>query len=179
MRYTFPTGYAEAQCVLVPIPVVIVPIVAGLLRQLEAREAWNTEQDYEQGYNAIVELEALMINNCLEELVESNRQIYRLIDNIFNNKQYAVQSLEPLAIFPAIPTVPEEREDVMGIVERTRDVRNLLDNALNGTRYAAYNSGTSMRVDLATIRQMLEEAAAAENQDEILGALSQIALLLA
>lgn len=179
MPYSFPIGYRESECYLVPIRAALIPFVAGALRQFEAREAWATEADYEQAYNAFAEVEAAMMQTCASELIESNRQIYRLLDTIFNKRSYTLVSSDPLVISPAIPAVPQETDDELGIVKRLLDTRNLLDNAINGTRYPNYDSGTSMRVDLARIRELIEQEQAGENREEVLAALQQIALLLA
>lgn len=73
MPYSFPIGYNDSACYLVPIRADLVPFVAGALRQLEAREMWLTEADYEAAYNAVAEIEAAMMNNCIADLVDELR----------------------------------------------------------------------------------------------------------
>jgi len=55
----------------------------------------------------------------------------------------------------------------------------VLDNGINGTRYDDFQSGTSMRVELVRIRELLEAQQSQESLDpEILAQLIQIAALL-
>jgi hypothetical protein len=105
VKYVFPATYGE-NCVLVPIDAALIPLVSGAILHFQQRGYWKTETDYEQGYNAFAELQASMANNCLSELVESNRQIYRLLDSTFNGTEYTASGDTPPEISPAIAAVP-------------------------------------------------------------------------
>lgn len=73
MPYSFPIGFAESGCVLVPVRTALLPYVAGALRQLEAREFWESEADYQAAYNAVAEIEASMLNSCMTDLIDELR----------------------------------------------------------------------------------------------------------
>jgi hypothetical protein len=105
VKYAFPTTYGE-RCILLPIDSSLVPLISGALKLFEQRGYWIADEDYEAGYNAFAELQALMSNNCLRELVESNRQIYRLLDTALNGVAYSASGDEPPVISPAIPAAP-------------------------------------------------------------------------
>lgn len=60
-------------CVLLFVPVELVPIVGGAFKRLEARRLWASESDWEQGYRAVVELEAQLMDNCLDSLIAEIR----------------------------------------------------------------------------------------------------------
>jgi hypothetical protein len=58
---TFPSGYDENTTTSVDIPIAMVPIIAGLLAQLEWRASWKTEQDYEDGRQAAYLLQERLV----------------------------------------------------------------------------------------------------------------------
>lgn len=109
-RYTFPVDYDTADCVLIEINKTLVPFVAGALRVFEHRFMWATPDDYRKAYNAFVELQAHMANNCLERLIAVQENTYRLLDTTFNGTAYAAEydrnTNELTAITPPIPVVP-------------------------------------------------------------------------
>lgn len=125
MKLTFPNNYGE-ECVIVPIDRALLPIVAGALRPLETPYLWASEDDFEQGYNAIAELQAAMANNCLIDLVESNNRLYRLLDTALNGTQYSSSpnpaDPERPIVSPEIPAAPANE---VGITPGLR--RQLLD----------------------------------------------------
>jgi hypothetical protein len=81
-------------------------MVAGALLHFQQRGYWQTETDYQQGYNAFAELQASMTNNCLTELIESNNRLYRLIDASLNGTTYTADGSTPPVVSPAIPAAP-------------------------------------------------------------------------
>ena len=168
MAHIFPAGYQTRGCYLVPIDAALLPYVAGLLRYYEQRAAWASEQDYEQGYNAFAELEACMTKLCAEELIESNRQIYRLLDSIYNGTQYTLADDDPLTIYPVIPPVPNTDDPIMpGMRAVMGRVFRVLDNGINGTLYNDFQSSTAIRNQLATIIELLQAQENADNTEVI------------
>lgn len=110
MKYTFPIDTYGKNCVLVPIDEALIPLVAGALNRFFLESIWITRADYELGYNAFAELLANMTNNCLQELVDGQDRIYRLLDTALNGTQYS-SSANPAdpdrpLISPALPAVP-------------------------------------------------------------------------
>jgi len=71
----YPDAPAEPGCVLLFVPIELVPLVGGAFKRMEQRRRWSTELDYEQGYRAFVELEAQLMNNCLDTLIQEIRAI--------------------------------------------------------------------------------------------------------
>lgn len=181
MPYTFPIGWYNTCCYLVPIRAALVPFVAGALRQLESREAWQTETDYEAAYNALAEFEACMTRLCVDDLIESQRQIYRLLDVALFGRGY-VADVGPdgeTIITPEIPATPNTGAQLPGLIERAAKLERLMDNAINGTFYQDYESNTSMRVEIVRIREILEQQGTGALDDDMLGQLQIIAGLLA
>lgn len=125
-----------------PIDTTLVPIVAGLLRTLEQRDAWVSDDDFEQGYNAIAELQTCMSGRCIDELVEAQERTYRLLDRALNGVIYtAVPNsvnpvLNPPAITPAIPDVPP-LSIAPGLLARFERLLALQENQVTGRTYQA------------------------------------------
>lgn len=180
MAQTFPANYAESRCVLVPLHLALVPFVAGALRELETRRPWQTDQDHEAAYNAVAEIEATMLNTCLEELVEGNKRLYRLLDGALYGRSYTVADEDPLTIYPEIPLVPNTEAELPGLVTRFQRIEHVIDNGINGTYYAGeYESNTSMRNQLAVIIEILQTQGQGSLDDDMLQQLITIAGLVA
>ena len=178
MKYTFPADYDQASCFLVPINSTLVPIIAGKLKDLEKPYSWHTDEDYERGYNAIAELEACMTRLCVEQLIESNDRLYRMLDTAIFGRAYAVNSLDPLVVLPRInPTHALVYEDDASILGRIHISQQLLENALNGTSTQHYDRANGVRDLLEQIIAKLEESGS-DNED-LLAELQVIAGLLA
>lgn len=179
MRYSFPPGYSESACYLVSIRAALIPFVAGSLRQLEAREAWQTEADYESAYNAIAEFEACLMKACLDDYIESNRQIYRLLDVALFGRSYTLADDDPLTIYPVIPAVPVLTLGAQpSLLSRAKRTNEVIENALNGTTFTDLANSTSMRGQLQEIIEKLE-AGGGELDDDMLAQLQLIVGLLA
>jgi hypothetical protein len=75
MPYVFPEVPVNVSCSLVFVPIHLVPIVGAVLSQLEKRKRWETNEDWELGYRAIVEIQAQLMNSCLGDLIQEIRAI--------------------------------------------------------------------------------------------------------
>jgi hypothetical protein len=71
--YVYPDPPIEPTCVLLFIPVELVPIVGALFGRLERRTEWATVLDWQLGYKAFVDLQEQLMNNCLRELIDELR----------------------------------------------------------------------------------------------------------
>lgn len=181
MSVYFPTGYDEASCNLVPINAALVPYVAGALRLFELESTWKTWFDYEQGYNAIAELEICMANGCIDELIESNRQIYRLLNTALYGQVYTTSvdvDGNPIAV-PSIPVAPEiVYGDSVSLVRETTRLFSSVDNGLHGRIQPGYDDERNPRQQLDDLIAAIQ-AGDGQTQEDILATLVQIAGLLA
>jgi len=73
--YVYPEPPAEPTCVLLLVPIELVPIVGALFGQMEQRRGWKTTADWEQGYKAFVQLQAQLMSNCLADLIAEIRAL--------------------------------------------------------------------------------------------------------
>lgn len=71
----FPPAPLAPSCVLLLIPVELVPIVGARFADMESRGRWLTSEDYQLGYAAFVELQAQLMSNCLDSLIAEIRAL--------------------------------------------------------------------------------------------------------
>lgn len=177
-RIAFPTDYAERSCYLVAINASLIPLVAGALRFYEKRGTWLTDADYELGYNAFAELQVCMMRLCVDDLIESNDRLYRMLDTAIYGRIYTLESTDPLVVSPTIQAVHDlaiEHDD--SILGRMEDQRQLLQNALNGTDTPNYDRVDGVRDLLEQIKTAIESSGGLD--DDMLAKLAEIAVLLA
>lgn len=180
--FVFPDDYDAQRCALLPIPIALVPFVWGALEPLQYRDRWQEDEDYHRGYAAIAALGACMMAGCLDELIESNRQIYRLLDATMNGTVYSVSgsgTLEsPFVFSPPIPQVPANNAGLEpSLMFNTVKTMRLVDNLTNATTYADAPDDRNVR-DM--LQELIDKAAGTgEFDEEMLAKLVQIAGLLA
>lgn len=56
----FPPDYDPDDCIFLGIPCALVPHILGEISRMLQRSAWATDSDWEQGYQAILQVEASM-----------------------------------------------------------------------------------------------------------------------
>jgi len=179
MKITFPADYEERSCYLVAINASLIPYVAGALRFFEKRGTWASDADYESGYNAFAEIQRCMMRCCIDDLIESNDRLYRLLSGALYGTEYSTVSTDPeLVIEPPIgPYHSLDFENENSILGRMEDMRQLLQNALNGTDTPLYTEIPGIRELLANIITALESTGTLD--DDMLAKLSEIAVLVA
>lgn len=178
-KHTFPLAYGE-DCILVAIDAALVPILSGQLRYLEERRAWLSDTDYEKGYNAFIQVRSDMNNRCLQDLIESNNRLYRLMDTALNGTAYSATpaTAPPPALpadptrptfAPAIPLVPSAMSPAtlpaIALRHRIERIANLLDNLITGQQFPpnpAFMSsdelpnGTGLRETITEMQGMID-----------------------
>lgn len=132
MKHTFPDNYGE-ECIIIAFDKSLLPMIAGALRPFEKRYSWVSEEDYELGYNAFAQVQADMANNCLNELIESNNRLYRLLDTALNGTVYSATGDSPPVVTPAIPAAPPaEIGAAPGLRRQLEDARGILPGGFLG-----------------------------------------------
>jgi len=72
---TFPE-FLSGNCVLLPVPIEIIPHLGGLLQRWEWKSQWVTEEDWAQGEQLAIDLqEALVDMDCTNQIVEALNRI--------------------------------------------------------------------------------------------------------
>lgn len=180
MQHAFPDDYGTRGCFLVPIDKSLLSIVAGELKYLEQRRAWKTDQDYEQGYNAIAELEACMTKLCTQELAEAQNRIYRLIDSTFNGVVYTNTGTPQAPVLtPPLPLVPTISPDTF--ITRLMAMENI--RALNSYAVAYGETVPAGESTRELIKQLIAKIGAgewtAEEKAQLLADIAELLLMLA
>jgi hypothetical protein len=156
MAETFPTDWRDQPCFLAVVPKPLVPYVGGLLKILEQRGFWLTEADYERGYTAVIELEACLMATCLQDLIESNNRLYRMLDTGIYGREYTIESTDPLVVTPDIPAArPIAFEDQDSLLGRLDRLTQLLDNTFNAASTSLYSYSPSVKEQLQSILDAL------------------------
>ena len=123
---------------LVCVPAALVPLIGGLLGRLEPRYAWASDADWRAGYQTIAALEEqlFMTLNCVQQLIESNNRIYRLLDSSFNGTQY--EDVGGGVIVPALDAVPPASVSAPNALRaHVGRLLALTENSTSGATYAA------------------------------------------
>ena len=112
--HIYPLPAEEPSCVLLFVPIELAPLVGGLFRRMERRNEWATDNDWQQGYKAFVELQDQLMSNCTSDIVTELR---------------ALRGLNPL--YETVPT--EERTTDMyrsfnDILQAMLDQRGVLSD---------------------------------------------------
>jgi hypothetical protein len=177
MPQRFPDAYGQNGCYLVPLDAALVPHVAGALRRLEERGYWVSDEDHERGYNAIAAVYISMANNCLDELIEAQNRLYRLLDTNLSGTEYLASEINGvITVLPAIPPAP--LAPLRSIHSRLERLEYLLDNAYNGGVYLPDFGDTDSIRDL--LRQLITSVQQTDDlDDDQLARLVEIATLLA
>lgn len=176
--FTFPPDYKTKGCYLVPIDKALIPLVAGALRLFELRRNWESDEDFELGYNAFAELQSIMTKLCLEQFLESQNRIYRLVDaGLFGRVYINAGTVEEPDITPAIPLTPNIAYVAPGLLERAENLRSLLENALLGYTSPNYADPRGIKQQLDEIITALQSGDSLD--DDMLAQLQIIAGLLA
>lgn len=180
MAQQFPSGWQESKDVLVCIPSAILPYMQSACELLRRSPRWSSESKQDAIEALIYTQRQLSMARCLDELIESQNRIYRLLEARLSGTQYSWESDGEgnITISPAIPITPAPNiSAAMMLHWELLDKR--LDNALNGTSYGGYPTNGGVRPLLEQILAKIGEGSASpEDIEEILQLLGQIAVLL-
>lgn len=172
-RLSFPTDYGTRGCALVAVDLSLLPIIAGLIKPLEEERSW-VPADYESAYRAISALEACMTALCVQDLVESNNRLYRLIDSSMFGTVYDAGAEPPGTITPIIPDVPGLEFANPGLLGKVEYMSQALQSFVGGVDTPNF-SGTP---NVLTLLQGVIDALAADDTD-ITSILSDLELIIA
>lgn len=178
MPETFPALWRDMPCYVVAIPRPLIPYIGGLMKILENRGFWSSEADYSSAYDAVLEFERCLMTTCLDDLLERQDRLYRMLDAALFGKEYTLVSADPLEVTPGIPAVHEMiYQTDFGIMAQIDDLRQLIDNSINGAATTNYAYPESVK----DLLQGIIDALAADDADleSILSKLEIIAALVA
>ena len=126
--YVFPTDkYSENDVSIATVPKAFIPFFRRLWEILQDRDTWYDRESWFRGYQTAAWLEEMLMTATLGDLVEGQRQIYRLIDTIFNGAQYGTVG-DPPIVSPEIPIVPDGNDyDLPGLRKQLLDAQGIIN----------------------------------------------------
>src|ERR671939_139306 len=131
---TMPDDWRDQPCFLVSVPRPLAPYVGGLMKVMEYRGFWASDDDYLRGYTAVIEFEECLLATCLNTLLEQNDALYRMLNTALLGVAYTTVSTDPLLVTPAIaPHVNLDIHDEDSLIGRLDRLNKLVDNSINGT----------------------------------------------
>jgi hypothetical protein len=113
------------------VPRNFIHIWAGALIELSERWVWASDEDYELAYRTIALLRGCMLDCPAQQLIEGNKQLYRLLSSAFFGTTWSVVSTEPLVIEPPIPDVPDMLMQLPGNLAQLDDARTKLQTIID------------------------------------------------
>lgn len=138
----FPTtDYDETQVALVFVPLAFVPALRLGLQNLQKRETWFDRGSWWRGYQVSAWIEEqLMTPSPLQELIDGQNRIYRLLDSALNGTQYtwAANPADPArpVIGPEIPIVPPAvGDEPLGARAQLHRLYQLAENGATGAEF--------------------------------------------
>lgn len=165
-------------CELAVFPVAVVPFALAALEYRIPKYVWAAE-GYQRGVQLIRSLQMAILCGGMQELLESNDRLYRMLGTAIYGTEYTVVSTDPMLIVepPIEATHSIYFENPDSILGRMEDMRQLMQNALNGTETSLYAEPQGVRELLANLITAVEAGGASD--EDMLAQLVQIAGLLA
>lgn len=111
---------------LAAFPVAVVPYALGALESRIPAFVW-ADGSYLRGNQLIRGLQMALLNGGMQELIEGQNRIYRLIDSAMYGHTYTVETDEPLVIVPEIPAVPDQTLEPAGLLGMVDSLPGILD----------------------------------------------------
>lgn len=156
----YPEAPATPSCVLLFVPVELVPIVGGLFASLERRAKWATDSDHMSGYRAMTALEAQLMSDCLTGLIQEIRNARGVLPDFVST--------------PIVDRTSDMYRSFNDIVQSVVDARGILvDGWFTDTTATLADVVRSMRGSDSTIGSDLWTAVS-----ELLSAGSSVASIL-
>jgi hypothetical protein len=122
---------------------------------MQSHSIWRTRDDWYNGYQAFTELEEQLMAGCMQQLIEEQRRVYRLLDTSFNGTQYSEAGG---IISPELPTVPPaSTSEPNALRAHVGRLWHLVENATTGTTAVAGEGidGAPALTDQQTARDLL------------------------
>lgn len=167
-----------------------VPFLSGAISYLDREYIYSSFDDYKRGYQLLQEVRLCMSGRCVESLIESVNQVYRLIDSGINGAIYsaAPDGAGGYIISPPIPPAPASAAlapapnyNLRYEAQQLREtLRVMIAGAAPGEPLPGDSILTALRgvIPASDSRNVIDafSGLSEEEQGELLGYLAQIAL---
>jgi hypothetical protein len=129
-RFNFPSNQVPPDppdvAELAIFPVGVVPYALGALESRATAHTW-AEDSYLRGNQLIRSLQMALLTGGMQELLEGQNRLYRLVDSAMYGRAYTVETEEPLVIAPEIPAVPDQTLEPAGLLTMVDALPGILD----------------------------------------------------
>jgi len=149
---TFPVDWQDEPCYVVAIPKPLIPFVGGLVRIMEHRGFWSTDDDYERGYAAVMQFGGCLMATCLSDMMDLQRAQYRMLNTALFGLEYETVSTDPLIVEPDIaPHVTLDIHNQDSMLGRIDRLTQMFDNRISGAETPLYDDLPGLKQQLQTI----------------------------
>lgn len=138
-KYTFP-NLTDAPTAAVCVPIPIIPFFRDFFAHMQQRGLWQTRDDWLKAYRIFGQIEAELMGSCIQDLIESNNRLYRLLDTALNGTQYTAtpDGIGGITILPQIADAPPASVSAPNAMRsHIGRLWHLVENLTSGTTYAA------------------------------------------
>lgn len=134
-NYLFPiTAYQADNCTLLCVNTALIPFFRLFFADMQKRDRYATRDDWWHGYQAFAELEEMLMSGCVQQLIEGQNRLYRLLDTALNGVAYTATTDPATQITTITPDQPVVPATTVGVAPGLR--RQLLD--MQGTINAGW-----------------------------------------
>jgi hypothetical protein len=103
--------------------------------EMQEHYVWKSPDDWHRAYQIFAELEEQLMAGCLQQLIDEQQRLYRLLDASLNGTQY---ELVGDVISPALATVPSASTGAPNALRsHVGRLWQLAENTTTGATYAA------------------------------------------
>ena len=158
-RYTFP-DLTDAPSALLCLPIPLIPFVRRWIGEMQEQPIWKSRDDWFSAYQAFAEIEEMLMAGCMQQLIDEQRRVYRLLDTSLNGTQYTDVGG---VITPALPSVPPASANKTNALRaHVSRLWQLAENEVAGVTASADESilGAPALPDSHTVRDLLRRLTA-------------------
>jgi hypothetical protein len=123
-KYTFP-NLTNAPTALICVPIPIIPFFRQFFGEMQQRYIWQTRADWLNAYQVFAEIEEDLMGSCVQQLIEGQNRLYRLLDTSLNGVAYTATTDPDTQITTITPDQPVVPTNEVGTAPGLR--RQLLD----------------------------------------------------
>ncbi|MEI7645654.1 MAG: hypothetical protein WCJ55_15375 [Chloroflexales bacterium] len=124
-KFLFPSATYQQNCTLLCVDVAFIPFFRLFFAEMQERWRWSTREDWWRSYQVFAEMEEMLMSGCVQQLVEGQNRLYRLLDTALNGVVYTATTDPATQITTITPDQPVVPANTVGVAPGLR--RQLLD----------------------------------------------------
>jgi len=159
IKYVCP-DLANTPSALLCVPIPLIPHFRQFFGDMQHQSIWQTRDDWFNAYQAFAEIEEMLMAGCMQQLIDEQRRVYRLLDSALNGTQYTDVAG---VITPALTSVPSASANTPNALRaHVSRLWQLAENEVAGVTASADESilGAPALPDSHTVRDLLRRLTA-------------------